>query len=104
MKDVKTLNNKIKIDISEDEQEEIDHPDLDELTENPRNESLLKFLRTKIHTEEVKNKLGQLNNLPITLVRLVQTAHSKMSELSRKNCSLPDLIGRVKASVRQLLE
>ena len=77
-KDLKTLNNKIKEKLTEEEQEEIDHPGLDEIDENPRNESLLKFLRLKVHSENVKNKLYEINQLPKNLCDRVGLAHANL--------------------------
>ena len=103
MKDVKTLNNKIKKNISEEEQEEIDYPDLDELTESPRNESLLKFLRIKIHSKQVENKLENLSKLPRTLSYRVGLAYESLKPYWKAQTSLADVLLSVKTAVQWIL-
>ena len=103
IKDLKTLNNKIKKNITEEEQEEIDHPDLDELEENPRNKSLLKFLRIKVHSKQVENKLQNLSELPKTLSYRVGLAYEALKPEGKANTSLADVLLSVKTAVQWIL-
>ena len=55
---IKTLEIKIKGQLTEQEENEIENPDLDHLSDTPRCGALLRFLRTKIHSKQVENKLN----------------------------------------------
>jgi hypothetical protein len=102
-KDIKTLNNKIKNDITEKEQEEIDHPDLDELSENPRNIPLLRFLRAKTHSENIKNKLKSLSELTKTLSSEISLAYELLKPNWKAHTSLPDVLVSMKSAVKWIL-
>ena len=102
-KDLKTLNNKIKAKLTEEEQEEIDHPELDETDENPRNESLLKFLRLKVHSEKIKNKLHEINQLPKNLCDRVILAHANLEPERKAKTSLADVLLCIKTAVQWIL-
>ena len=102
-KDRATVNNKIKDILTDEESEDINNPELDEITENPINEALLEFLRNKKQAELISKEYYNEDTLMEKLQHKVQLAYESLNQAWREQTSLTDTLTTVRGAVKWIL-
>jgi hypothetical protein len=103
MSDIRMLEKRI-IKENSTNGEEQEEESLEYLSETPRNGALLKFLKTKSHTQDVKTKLSKLNRLTMSLAAETQNEYNKLGQETKDQTSLPEILQGLKTAVKQLTQ